>query len=589
MANLFLFVIACLGLLQTCIAAVSPFGMTWSTSVYGPDGPWQAVEVNIGTPGQAIALYPGGTFQSHIFTVSICGNKSLGTSCPANFAGVFDPTKSTTIVNGAITLPANNDLTLGALNIQGSAGAPILDLIDIGLQIPNVSIAMHSDSYMLYPDGTAYPLSVGSLSLGSADVNQSFSDTPAPINGSLIPSYLASSEIDPAHQTPSNSFGMHIGSVYPVLSGSLYFGGYDQNRVIGDISTQVQDDGDIETLRYIDMIDIGLNVIDGSSPWNTSSVSGLLAAGNSSISTVLPVSIDPLGPYLNLPKSTCDSIAAWLPVTYQPKYGLYFWAVNDPQYQKIVSSASTLSFTFRKDQSNSMNLTINVPFLLLNLTLESPLVSTPTQYFPCNAESRGSYSLGRAFLQAAFLGTNWDVVGKQGVWWLAQAPGPNIAQQPNVQTIGSTDNTIVASSNDWKTSWENSWKPLKATTSATSSASATSTTTNTAVASSSNGLSSGAEAGIGVGAAVVVIAAVVTVLFLRRRRKAINYAVTQSQSPPESGRNLSRYSDNTELSKYASAGFGPAEVTGNLPPRELEGDPALSSRRKEWANAQELP
>jgi hypothetical protein len=595
MASFCLSIVACLVFLQICSAA-TPFGMIWSTDVFGPDGPWQAIQVQIGSPGQKIALYPGGTFETHIFSVSICTNQSLGTSCPANFAGLFDNSTSGTVIQNVILDPASTDLSDGSLNVGGSLAKHIMDQVNIdgdGNIIPNVSLALHSDAYLIYPDGSTYPLSVGTFALGASGggVNQTFAENPPipAINASLIPGYLASSEASSSRQTPSNSFGLHIGSVYPAISGSLYFGGYDQNRVIGDISTQ-QGGGqnNVQGTYDIEMLDIGINVIDGSSPWNTSSISGLLAAGNSSINTVLPVTIQPLGPYLDLPQSTCDAIAAWLPVTYQPKYGLYFWNVNDPQYQKIVTSASALSFTIRKDQSNSMNLTINVPFLLLNLTLESPLISTPTQYFPCNAQSRGSYSLGRAFLQAAFLGTNWDAANGQSLWWLAQAPGPNIAQQPNIQNIGPTDSIITASSNDWKTSWENSWKVLPATTSATSSAPATNTATSTttAGASSSSGLSAGAETGIGLGAAVVVVAAILAILLFLRRRKASRYAATQSQSPFASGHNLTPYSDNSRSSKYAGAGFGPAEVNGQREPREMEGDLA---RGKEWGNAHELP
>jgi hypothetical protein len=587
MASYTLFPVVFFGFLQTCSAA-TPFGMIWSTDVFGPDGPWQAIQVQIGSPGQKIALYPGGTFETHIFSKSICANISLGTSCPANYSGVFDNSTSTTLIQDAIQYPASVDLSDNSLNIGGSPAKHVMDQVNIdgfGNIIPNVSIALHSDSYLIYPDGSTYPLSVGTFALGSTgDVNQTFADSPFPgINASLIPNYLASSEANSAQQIPSNSFGMHIGSVYPAVSGSLYLGGYDQNRVIGNISTQQGGgSGNVAGDFDIEMLDIGINVIEGSSPWNTSSISGLLMAGNFSITSALQVTIQPLGPYLDLPKSTCDAIAAWLPVTYQPKYGLYFWNVNDPQYQKIVTSPSVLSFTFRKDQSNSQNLTINVPFILLNLTLDSPLISTPTQYFPCNAQSRGYYSLGRAFLQAAFLGTNWDAANGQGLWWLAQAPGPNIAQQPTIQNIGTTDDTITASLNDWKTSWDNTWKALPATGSPTSSGSATSSATNTnnTAAPSSSGLSKGAEAGIGVGAAVVAIVAIFAIILFMRRGKASRYSVAQPLSPVESGHDLS------PSAKYAGAGFGPAEVVGEMPPRELGGN---STWRKDWSNAQELP
>ncbi|KAL2014345.1 hypothetical protein VTN00DRAFT_1870 [Thermoascus crustaceus] len=50
--------------------------MNWSTKDYGPDGPWQAVEVSVGSPPQTIALYPGGTWSSVVLTTATCQNKS---------------------------------------------------------------------------------------------------------------------------------------------------------------------------------------------------------------------------------------------------------------------------------------------------------------------------------------------------------------------------------------------------------------------------------------------------------------------------------------------------------------------------------
>jgi len=37
---------------------------------YGPDGPWHAVTVNIGTPAQALDLLPGGEWSSYVLAPS---------------------------------------------------------------------------------------------------------------------------------------------------------------------------------------------------------------------------------------------------------------------------------------------------------------------------------------------------------------------------------------------------------------------------------------------------------------------------------------------------------------------------------------
>jgi hypothetical protein len=38
----------------------------------GPDGPWHAVTVQVGTPSQSIYLFPGGFWQSNFLSSTIC-------------------------------------------------------------------------------------------------------------------------------------------------------------------------------------------------------------------------------------------------------------------------------------------------------------------------------------------------------------------------------------------------------------------------------------------------------------------------------------------------------------------------------------
>jgi hypothetical protein len=148
--------------------------------------------------------------------------------------------------------------------------------------------------------------------------------------------------------------------------------------------------GEVTVQKYnmhylpIDLLDIGISITEGKSPFTFTSKSGLLASGNSSVGVSMRVILEPTSPFIYLPKSSCDAIAANLPVIYQPDLGLYIWDITTAAYQQIIASPAFLSFTFRLNSSITQNLTINVPFRLLNLTLTTPLVSNPTQYFPCN-------------------------------------------------------------------------------------------------------------------------------------------------------------------------------------------------------------
>jgi hypothetical protein len=375
------------------------------------------------------------------------------------------------------------------------------------IQYSNFDMLVITQGHETLPDGTQYEIEVGNLALGAPNVNQTWGG----VDGSMVTSYPFIND-----QIPSNSFGIHIGSTAVGIPPSLYIGGYDQTRVLGDVTVQKYN------MHYfpIDLLDIGIGVAEGASPFTFSSKSGLLASGNSSIGVSMEVIIDPIAPFLYLPKSTCDVITAPLPVIYQPNLGLYFWDTTSPSYHAIISSPAFLSFTLRLNASVTQNLTINVPFSLLNLTLTAPLVQTPTQYFPCNpfdyGKSYGGYTLGKAFLQAAFLGVNWGAGDSNGSFFLAQAPGPNTPSEAAVKSIAVDDQSVVPSTNVWADTWKGSWTPLVA----SSTASPSSSSSGQASEDTHPGVSTKAIVGIAVGIVVLALLGMVGGYIVWRKRKA---------------------------------------------------------------------
>ncbi|KAH8659918.1 aspartic peptidase domain-containing protein [Xylariales sp. PMI_506] len=433
--------------------AGTPVAAKWSARTFGPDGPWPAVEVVFGddlASQQTVALYPGHEFQTFLVASTSCDYEY----CDVPAGGAYDPLESGSSDEIQYE-PPDVDFMKGVL-VKGGYATSWTDTIQLEAgdtsTIPTVSLALLNDALAEYPGGELYQLSMGCLGIGGAGaVNQTFTEgyyEPA-INASLIPGYLWSHG-----QLDSNSFGMHIGSANPYVPGSLYFGGYDQNRVLGDVITKGGSEEDTgATANEFLLKDISIDVVDGSSPFNFSgSATGLLAQNDAPLEEGLYLRVDGCSPYLTLPSSTCQAIAQHLPVTYSANLGLWLWNTNDPQYSTIVNSASALSFVF---EDTAGEVTISVPFRHLNLTLESPLVETPQPYFPCYDGVSSDYTLGRAFLQDAFFGANWG----QSVWWLAQAPGPNIKYSA-VVAVEQNDVNIKASSNDWKESWSGSWVAL---------------------------------------------------------------------------------------------------------------------------------
>lgn len=325
----------------------------------------------------------------------------------------------------------------------------------------------------------------------------------------------------------SVSYGLHVGSAEPNVSASLILGGYDSYRCL----TQPIVSSD----QLVQLVDIGLGVANGGGAYqggngSCATVNGGLLKGNGFELTQINVMPNPGVPYLYLPQSTCDAIASYLPVRYDAALGLYIWETSVEAYQYITSSPHFLRLTFA---SGSSTADIDVPFVLLNLTLTVPIVTTNTQYFPCspyNPSDGSTYHLGRAFLQAAFLAQNWQT----GKLWLAQAPGPGFLFS-NLKALQPTDSTLTAAANSstWQETWSDVLVPL---------AVDNSTTLNVCYAGKGNasggggkgggdtpskGLSGGTIAGIVIaviaGLAIIALAA----FFLMRRRRR-----TQTQGMP---------------------------------------------------------
>ena len=513
-------------------AGPEPLQIPPSNRVYGPDGPCQAVSVQMGDPAQDLYLYPGGIYPSEIFPRQICQDTS---KLPCGSGGLFDPESSATLDNHSINFRKDQSgidsrWSHGASLYSYSNSTSILEQLQIaGTTVANFSATMYSNITMVYPDGV-YPLQVGELSLGPG-FNPSFSeskDTPS-INASLVPGDLEAQKV-----IPSNSFGLHVGIGVEALKLdlSLWFGGYDASRIVGPVSFQSTND----YLFAIDLLDIGIGVDHGGSPLSSLPQQGLLSQGNSSLSnTGTSVILNPGAPYLYLPSSTCAAIAKNLPVTYDAGKALYFWNTADSRYATIVTSPTYLSFVFR---GSSGELTIKAPFHLLNLTLEEPLVSIDTPYFPCQPpRGPGShYSLGRAFLQAAFIGVNWARAG-ESEWYLAQAPGPNTNANP--QSRSFTSSPPVGLAEDWADTWSGFWTALPSTMTTLKSSSETASETPAHSESSArptlislpptpHSLSGGAIAGIAIGGAFALLVASGVGVWLFRHRRGGNPATMRS-------------------------------------------------------------
>ena len=510
-----------------------PLVIPWNTThSYGPDGPWPVVTVQIGNsdaagtqPLSTVDLHPGGIWESMVLTDVSCNANGMVASntsspCLGDKVGLYYSSASETAIQNftdavGLIWQWESDQTT---DLQGKA-VNVLDTVRMQaltgpFGIPNSTISAVNAWQIQLPDGTYYSAQVGTLSLGAPGTGeQQFGDN---WTGQTIPGFMSASGI-----TASNSWGLHYGSVPLNQEGSLVFGGYDQSRVLGDVGAFDLGAGSTMLLTLVD-IQIGVEI--GSSPFGESSYVGLLKL-NSSLNGLQPAIVNPIVPYLFMSPETCAAVAEKLPVTFNAQVGLYIWNTTDPQYEMIVDSPAYLAFIILNEGGG--NLTIKVPFRLLNLTLEAPIVVTTQQYFPCRpfhaTDQSSNYFLGKAFLQAAFVGMNWQIPK----FFLAQAPGPRVGTS-NIKSIEPSDTMISADPiENFAVTWARDWTTLSdtandgnssesPTTNATNgnsggenSKSLTALPTGTAnghEATSGSALSSRTKAGMAVGTVVGVIA-----------------------------------------------------------------------------------
>ncbi|KAF2005411.1 hypothetical protein P154DRAFT_518533 [Amniculicola lignicola CBS 123094] len=506
------------------------FEVPWSESTYGPDGPWHAVKIRVGgndtetriesQEGANIDVYPGGQFETWSIPTVACKEYS-NSLCGAG--GLYDPEEQ---YDGILYSPNKADDSYG-FSVEGA------DIFGRGLTIAGRTVWNASQistplANITYPSGRVGGVVLGRLSLGANDpekgaqLSQVFTQSDITLGNITVNIFPAKLYQDKEIQ--SYSYGLHLGSTTFNYPGSLIFGGYNKARVIGHVTT-------FEDPQIHKLLDIGIGVEEGGSPFDFSSQQGLLL-NDTTTPTSIDVNIDPLTPYLSLPGKTCEKIASFLPVNFDQDTKFYHWDVNDPKFEQIVSSPAYLSFTFPPGTGDSANVTIKVPFALLNLTLDRPITDKPTAYFPCHpytpdpADEFSKPRLGRAFLQAAFIGRNW----KSRTTWLGQAPGPGsngVVGLGEMKTeIQENDSTIESLDEDgskklFAMSWKGHWTAAadKPKTSDGPSNTNQGKESSTAAA-ASKGMSTGAKAGIGVAVPLAAIALVgVGFLLFRRRQK----------------------------------------------------------------------
>lgn len=226
------------------------------------------------------------------------------------------------------------------------------------------------------------------------------------------PSFLGA--LAQQNQTPSTSWAYTAGAYYkqPTAFGSLTFGGYDAARFVQSNVT----------------FPLGPDILrDLVVPIR--SITSDIASGPL-LSSIIYAYIDSLVPHIWLPLEACHAFEKAFGLIYNETAELYF--VNDTLSERLLSQNPNVTFTLGPASAGGSTVDILMHYGSFDLTAEYPIVNNATRYFPLRrAQNDSQYTLGRAFLQDAYVIADYD----RSNFSVSQAVFPNGSNTQQIVAI----------------------------------------------------------------------------------------------------------------------------------------------------------
>ena len=464
--------------------------------------------MQVGTPAQNLRLLPSNSGKA-IWPVLVQGCTLSDSSNCGNLRGVlFLPNTSSTWVNiGLYGLVLTEEAGLG---YSGNANFGY-DNVTLGWAGGGLPTLRHQ----VIEGFATKDFLMGSFGLSPYAVNISTLDDPKP-------SFLGA--LAQQNKTPSTTWAYTAGAYYrqPTAFGSLTLGGYDTTRFVqNNVTFPFSSDTSRDLIVPIKSI--------------TSD-----AASSDLLSNVIYAYIDFLVPHIWLPLEVCKAFELAFGLTYNDSAELYF--VNETLHDSLSSRNHNVTFTLGLPGSNQ-NDTVDIVmhYGSFDLMADYPTVNNASRYFPLKrAQNISQYTLGRAFLQDAYVIADYD----RSNFSVSQAVFPN----------GSSTQQIVAIHRPGDTLSPTSHKPL----------------------------STGAIAGIAI-AAVVSFSTITTAIIAYRFRKRNRKNASKNSSEV----------DGIDEAEPEPRGGRPGDIRQSSPlelpvtdPKELAADEA---RRPELASHPQVP
>lgn len=117
--------------------------------------------------------------------------------------------------------------------------------------------------------------------------------------------------------------------------------------------------------------------------------------------------VDSTVPHIWLPTSACKIFEDAFGLIYDNATDLY--VLNDTTHARLQQLNPVVSFKLGNSLTSSETVTINLPYGAFDLQASHPIYTNATNYFPLRRASNDSqYTLGRTFLQEAYVTVNYE-------------------------------------------------------------------------------------------------------------------------------------------------------------------------------------
>ncbi|KAF2133725.1 acid protease [Dothidotthia symphoricarpi CBS 119687] len=196
---------------------------------------------------------------------------------------------------------------------------------------------------------------------------------------------------------PSMSFGYTAGAQYydATVLGSLTLGGYDASRFIrNDLSFVFAPNNERDIV-------VGLDSLNAVTTTNTTQIPLIMRDD-------VDVYIDSTVAELWLPIEVCEAFEDAFGLTYDAATDLYL--VDDALHQSLLVQKPNFTFTLGQKYSTKGIVNITLPYAAFDLEASPPYrgLQETTRYFPIRRGNSSQWTLGRTFLQEAYLVVDWE-------------------------------------------------------------------------------------------------------------------------------------------------------------------------------------